>query len=195
MIRKTLAMISIFFLMSCFLLNIFNLPGDGDPQVEEQAVYAAILRKMYPAPMVVLTDHTATDISGDLSDETLRYIDKNMGGALTQDLLDGFKARNDQSYPLAEGLNIGVDYVLISDAHMDEIFNDAQDGWDVFYSQYPNAPGIITVSRVGFNNQFDRALVYVGCQSHWLAGAGFYVLLKKVNGEWVVDQKVMTWIS
>jgi len=38
-------------------------------------------------------------------------------------------------------------------------------------------------------------LVYVGTLSHWLAGAGYIVLLKKVNGAWIVDQQVMTWIS
>jgi hypothetical protein len=31
--------------------------------------------------------------------------------------------------------------------------------------------------------------------SHWLAGAGYFVLLNKVNGAWVVDQQVMSWIS
>ena len=51
------------------------------------------------------------------------------------------------------------------------------------------------ISQVGFNETLDQALVYVGTMSHWLAGAGYYVLLNKVNGAWIVDQQVMTWIS
>jgi hypothetical protein len=78
---------------------------------------------------------------------------------------------------------------------MSQIFSQNRDGWQLFYEQYPDAPGITTLSRVSFNNTFDQALVYVGTLSHWLAGAGYYVLLKKDNGAWVVDQQVMSWIS
>jgi hypothetical protein len=78
---------------------------------------------------------------------------------------------------------------------MTSIFGQNQDGWQLFYEQYPDAPGITTLSRVGFNYAFDQALVYVGTLSHYLAGAGYYVLLKKVNGSWIVDQQVMSWIS
>jgi hypothetical protein len=78
---------------------------------------------------------------------------------------------------------------------MNQIFAVNQDGWQVFYARFPEAPGIISLSRVGFNDRLDQALVYLGNQSHWLAGAGHFYLLKKVNGAWTVDQKVMTWIS
>jgi hypothetical protein len=37
--------------------------------------------------------------------------------------------------------------------------------------------------------------VYIGTQSNWLAGAGYYVLLKKGEAGWGIDQQVMTWIS
>ena len=75
------------------------------------------------------------------------------------------------------------------------LFSINQDGWTLFYNRYPDAPGIITFSRVGFNEAIDQALCYVGFQSQLLSGAGYYFLLKKVNGNWVVDQQVMTWVS
>jgi hypothetical protein len=75
------------------------------------------------------------------------------------------------------------------------LFNQNQDGWQLFYEQYPGTPGITTISQVGFNVNFDQALVYVGTMSHWLAGAGYFMLLNKVNGAWIVDQQVMSWIS
>jgi hypothetical protein len=65
----------------------------------------------------------------------------------------------------------------------------------LFYERYPNTPGITTLSRVGFNEPLDQALVYIGTMSHWKAGVGYYVLLSKVNGSWLVEQQVMTWIS
>jgi hypothetical protein len=88
-----------------------------------------------------------------------------------------------------------VSYVLLSQDEKNAMFGINQDGWQVFYAKYPDAPGILTFSRVGFDTALDQALVYVGDQSHFLAGAGHYVLLKKVNSAWTIDQKVMTWIS
>jgi hypothetical protein len=92
-------------------------------------------------------------------------------------------------------MELGQVYVLLTEENMRQIFNINQNGWDVFYADYPGAPGITTLSRVGFNDAMDQALVYVGTQSHWLAGAGYIVLLVKVEGVWVIDQQVMTWIS
>lgn len=53
----------------------------------------------------------------------------------------------------------------------------------------------MTLSRVGFNSDRTRALVYVGNQSHWLTGAGFYLVLVKTKGGWSVEHEFMSWIS
>jgi len=50
-------------------------------------------------------------------------------------------------------------------------------------------------ARVGFNTENDKALVYVGNSEGGLAGAGYYILLVKENGAWVIKEEVMTWIS
>ena len=70
---------------------------------------------------------------------------------------------------------------VLTQAQRNEMFNQNTSGWETFYKNYPSAPGITEVSRVGFNKSFDQALVYVGTQSHYLAGAGYYVLLVKTN--------------
>ncbi len=169
------------------------IPPDYD--AEEQAVYAALIAAMYPAPMVVIMDTTATDPVGvEGLAQTLQYVQQNMS-ALSQETADSFQVRNDAAYPLAEDLDLGVEVILLSQRDMQAMFAVNQNGWDIFYQRYPDAPGIMTLSRVGFNASLDEALVYIGNQSHWLAGAGYYVLLRKANGAWTVDQQVMTWIS
>jgi len=61
--------------------------------------------------------------------------------------------------------------------------------------RYPNSQGTMTLSGVGFNRNINQALVYVGNPEGFLAGAGYYVLLVKEKGTWVIKQKLMTWIS
>ena len=193
----------IFLLLLAFLLAACSskgptplpTPSISDVDSEEVAVYAALLESMYPDLRLVLTEKTATDPGG--AENTASVLEH----ALTQ-LKDvdpqtaaSFQVRNDAQYSLKPDMELGQVYVLLTEENMRQIFNINQNGWDVFYADYPGAPGITTLSRVGFNDAMDQALVYVGTQSHWLAGAGYIVLLVKVEGVWVIDQQVMTWIS
>jgi hypothetical protein len=114
---------------------------------------------------------------------------------VSSETVDSFKARNEMSHPIRADMDLGSSYTLLTQTRKNQIFGQNQSGWDIFYNRYPQAPGITTLSRVGFNAAFDQALVYIGTQSNWLAGAGYYVLLKKGEAGWGIDQQVMTWIS
>jgi hypothetical protein len=162
---------------------------------EQQAVYAALLQSLYSSSNFVIIDTTATGPGG--VGDTAAILDnvlQNMHG-IDSETVDNFRVRNNQAYPVSPHMDLGTPYTLLTQDQMNQLFNQNQDGWQLFYEQYPGAPGITTISQVGFNLTFDQAFVYVGTMSHWLAGAGYFVLLDKVNGTWVVDQKVMSWIS
>ncbi len=170
-------------------------PAPEQVDAEQQAVYAALLHGLYSSTNFVIMDTSATSPGGvGNTASILVNILQNMHG-VDAHTADNFRARNDASYPVSPRMDLGVPYVLLTRDQMTGLFNQNQDGWQLFYEQYPGAPGITTLSRVGFNAAFDQALVYVGTMSHWLAGAGYFVLLKKVNGAWGIDQQVMSWIS
>jgi hypothetical protein len=170
-------------------------PSTGQLEREQAAVYAAALQGLYGAPSYVLISTTATDPTGvEDTQQTLDYVLQNLHDVAAE-TADSFRERNSESTSLRADLDLGAPYSLLSRADMSAMFSQNQDGWQIFYGRYPDAPGITTVSRVGFNLSLDQALVYIGTQSHYLAGAGYYLLLKKVNDVWVIDQQVMTWIS
>lgn len=83
-----------------------------------------------------------------------------------------------------------VDYVLLNEKESQDI-----KGWDEFYKKYPNSPGIISVSRVGFNKEKNQAVVYVGLQSDYLAGRGVIFLLEKKDNSWQIKKQTLLWIS
>jgi hypothetical protein len=170
-------------------------PAADQIVVEEQAVYAALLPKMYRNRGYVIMATTATDATGvDNTTQTLDYTLQNLHG-VAPETVNSFRSRNDAAYPIRPDMELGSSYTLLSQAGRNRIFGQNQSGWEVFYNRYPQAPGITTLSRVGFNSSFDQALVYIGTQSNWLAGAGYYVLLKKVDRVWSIDQQAMVWIS
>jgi hypothetical protein len=108
---------------------------------------------------------------------------------------ESFRLRNETATSMPPGMEIGLPYVLLTQADFHEIFALNTSGWSVFYTRYPNSPGMSTVSRVGFNSDLTQAFVYAGTWSNWLAGAGYYYLLEKVDWTWVIIQQVMAWIS
>jgi hypothetical protein len=170
-------------------------PSADREKTEEQAVYAAALKSLYGASFYVIRDTTETGTGAtDNTSTTLDYVLQNIHD-VDQDTVDNFISRNDPASVLLPGMEIDAEYNLLSDYTYSQIFNQNQSGWEIFYNHYPNAPGLTSLSRVGFNKNFDQALIYAGTQSYWLAGAGYYLLMKKVDGAWIMDQQVMVWIS
>jgi len=198
MFKKSLFVILILSLSACTVrpTTPVSTPAENQVDSQEQAVYAVLLPKLYPASTsFVIMDTTATDVLG--ADNTPQVVDRilQIMYGVAPATADNFRARNDKAYPVGPDMQIGVNYVLLSWPERNKIFGQNTSGWEEFYNNYPQTPGITTFSRVGFNTTFDQALVYIGTQSNWLAGAGYYILLKKVNGVWSIDQKITAWAS
>jgi hypothetical protein len=110
-------------------------------------------------------------------------------------VMNNFKRRNKNPGRFKPLFSLSVPYVLIGSHEVEDIFQPDTDGWQEFYRRYPTSPGTIWLSRVGFDAHMDHALVYIARQSHWRAGAGHFVLLKKENGAWSIERETMIWIS
>ncbi|MFC2065182.1 hypothetical protein ACFLXB_08830 [Chloroflexota bacterium] len=171
-----------------------TITATPDPIREEELVYAALLQSEYSSNLYVLMNKTQTELLGMADVETIQMIEKSLND-LSSDTLADFRARNDESHLIRTSMILGTRYNLFSTEDMQNLFRENQNGWDIFYDRFPEAPGIITLSKVGFNDEMDQALVYLGIQSHWLAGAGTYYLLTRKDGNWFVLQEVMIWIS
>lgn len=169
---------------------------------EEYSVYSALIKAKYteglhftgtgydsgPVQMYVITDHTTSGFGNG----TLDWLSGSMP-TLEQETLNDFQAKNAEEVPLADFFYLDEEVVLISEEAVREHFEDK--GWTEFYQIYPFSQGIMTLSRVGFNSEMNQALVYVGNQAEYLGGAGYYVLLVKEAGVWVIEAEIMAWIS
>ncbi len=187
----------IVFLLSCVTLipeatETMKTPTNTpDLSAEEFAIYAALLHLGEGQGMRVIQDRTDTAfISGEHS---ITYIQEQLPQVDPETIAD-LQAKNQESYALQDLFPPEVEgVVFISREEVDAFFEDG--GWDAFYEKYPQANGIIEVSRVGFNSAGDEALVYVGNQHDYLAGAGFLVWMEKVDRQWVEKERIMLWIS
>ena len=123
------------------------------------------------------------------------FVGSDTGTALIlNETINSYLARNAQPGQLSPNMNLGMDYALLGTDELAEI--SSQPNWgELLVETYPNSHGYTIFSRVGFNNSLDQAVIYVGNVAGPLMGAGYYYLMEKKNGEWVIKEQVMAWIS
>jgi hypothetical protein len=170
-------------------------PTPSDILNETYAVYAVIIQSQFASPKVVIKAQTDTDFSGSSQEDQLKYIRGQLDGLSQATTTDYMECNVTPLNLEAERFPVNAKIILLSPEAFKQFFQENGDGWEAFYAQYPDAQGILSFSAVGFNANQSQALVYAGNQSHWLAGAGYYYLLEKQNGIWVIIEEIMTWIS
>jgi hypothetical protein len=181
--------------------------------VEEYAVWAAVLTQFVADQVasgetvdrVVLADRTDVSAVGDIRRRVELGGYRMEGGkkvirlsplaGLEDATMDDFQTRNAE--PLVLGDFFRLPRVLvnfISAAQLGQLLQRG-DGWKAFYRRYPGAGGLVTVSRVGFNEARTAALVYVGVQTHGLGGWGVLSLFWKDKGVWRKQGEQRLWLS
>lgn len=167
---------------------------------EEYAVYDAIINDLYikeDVKIIVLREQTIDFLhSGDDLEVPMKYV-KNKFPKLANDTLNDFLTRNGHTHILENEFKLRVPCVLISEEQYREVWNtvDGRFGWTEFYNKHPGAQGIAALSRVGFNNKKDQALVYLGNSPSTMGGQSYYVLLEKQGGNWKVQERYLWSVS
>lgn len=194
------ALFAVLVLVNCNTINRLATPPTStappDLAGAEYAVYSALIEAMYTTDklsMIVVEDHTGLGVTSN-DPQQFDYLRKSLP-EVDQTLLDDFRSRNAQSEPLADQFTLKTQVVLIGQDEVTRLFGQGGGAWDEFYQKYPNSQGLMTLSKAGFNAAGDKALVYIGNQSHFLAGTGYAVVLAKKNGAWTILNQVMLWIS
>ncbi len=194
--KYLVGIVMVLLLLSCVRTAPFDdiTVSESDIVRDECAVYNTLLRTRFGLSRTfVIYDHTSTDHPGSLlkSDEqttTLQAVNREWPD-VNQETLEDFRIRNEEEYPLSHQLDLNVEFVLLGE----EEISTAYDDFDQFYEQYPNAQGILVLSRVGFNSERDEALVYYGNVEYYLHGIGCIALLRTSGDTWVFVKEIIIW--
>jgi hypothetical protein len=73
--------------------------------------------------------------------------------------------------------------------------NSPNPGWEGFHASFPGAVSTLTLSLPGYSFAGDTACVYIGGASGALAGAGWFIYLKREGGKWIRFDEEMAWVS
>ena len=168
----------------------------GDREV--QVLSALINHGLAPdTPIVVIADHTTGDPASVTSDDdTATAIVEELG--IPRATLDDWSLRNVAPRLIDRPLDIDVSYQMLSEGTLSELFSDVepQDGWAAFFTRFAGAPGILRVSRAGFDDSLSHALVYIEHQCGAKCGAGRLVhLVRETDGAWGVREGAVVWMT
>ncbi len=189
--------------------NITFSNNTESDELEEYAVYSALLNEMFVkdgAKFLVISDYAMfQDKFGEQElslNEKLQRKEKYYPSVAEDTFID-FDAKSTQSSKLKSNFNLSVKYVLINEdeltknilANEEEKEKDKKEGKYFLYDKYPDAGGLISFSKVGFNKEKNQAFVEVELTFCGLCGSGDYVLLQKEQGIWKVKEIFNRWVS
>ena len=152
-------------------------------ETEEYAVYSALLEKLFvkdDVKLLVIQKQTIYSANNyfirSTVEEPIPDMKKLFPSVSENTFLD-YRSKNRQSSPLSLKFVLPVKYVVIDEV---ELKTDKDGAWiDSFYKKYPDARGIIRLSKVGFNEDGTEAFVFAEFICFSLCGGGNNILLEK----------------
>jgi hypothetical protein len=188
--RPALLLLLIPAAMGCSLFTSAPIPSQADIDQEEQAVYGFFAMDK-ETPLIL--QETSTGVSDDDARTTIENLKGNLPG-ISKATIDSYIARNTLPAQLSPDMNLGMDYILLSQDDLAKITR--QPNWnEILAEKYPGSNGYLIFSHAGFNRTLDQAVIYVGQVAGPLMGSGSYYLLEKQNGEWKIKKEIGVWIS
>jgi hypothetical protein len=128
--------------------------------------------------------------------EPIRALLGNVPGLLGE-TIDDFIEKNREPIDL-KPVSMGFPYRLLPESERQRLFpgtGEIEAGYRKLREDFPQARGLISLSRVGFDRDRRQSIVACGHQSGARCGHGDYVVLESSDGRWHVSRSMRGWIS
>jgi hypothetical protein len=186
------------FTVLCVLLATQLCLSQISIEAEEYIVYSDLVRDVYGDDA---TKQFALEkkIDAKFIEPDLKSLVKKL--SLDADLVRDFNERNTSTAEIQNQFSLRSKVSVVGDEVNEVLKPSVRDfgeleekNWKAFREKYQTF-ALLSLSRVGFNRNRNKALVVLGSQYGWTGGDGFYYLLVKKRDGWKVKKKVRAWIS
>jgi hypothetical protein len=182
-----------------------NLLANSYTTGEEYAVYSSVINHIHNEDrfrFFVIRDRTFGCMRGEWCKPQL--LTRQLEGLIPETLED-YVLHNNQPTQLSNSFSLRATAVTLNDADLPKFLAGSKSrinlspipnrkiNWGEFYSRYGLSPGLISLSRVGFNSELNQALVYEETQANYNGTWCRYVLLTKRTGMWTVQGQHAAW--
>lgn len=142
---------------------------------------------------VILDEYTSLSSGDETHLTTILHPITNESYELSQEVIDDFIAKNSVPSQLPQNMDLGVEYILLTQSEKEEMLKSQKYLWKAVMERYPDSSGIIlNLSGVGFDKTYTHALisynfVFAG------SGAGAYCVFEKETNSWVWKDCFSRW--
>jgi hypothetical protein len=166
---------------------------------DESAVYTALFADIYQAAKgrpIVLSDQTALGVPpGMIANIPVQGLQtQKFLSPVSPEAKQDYEDANHQSKKLPSPCHLAPECFTADIADLAPQVKDDR-AWRGFFKKHRNTPGIVVVSRIGFNKSHTEGIVYTGNSCGTLCGQGEFVWLVKSSGGWAVKDRTTVWIS
>jgi len=170
--------------------------------VDDAAIYSIALRQTVlkgrdESTEVVLYSQTSAGLPPGLASSSYTSPVERQGldSATEPATKKDFDARATLQCDLATGIEPVGRVTLVTAREKNRIFNPGGTFWKGFNQKYPHVAGFTLLSAIGFNEQHNQALLYVGNSCNVLCGSGYLVLLEKKHDKWAAAKTAVIWTA
>jgi hypothetical protein len=167
-------------------------------EFEYNVISAAINHGVNDPAAKIIIDETTTGEAVNISDPGTTTAELAAGLGTTIAALDEWSRINKRRYTLTGQLTTVGNHHLLSEDERSKLFNDEDPAtnWKQFNTRFPNAAGIIRVSRPGLDDTAGSAILYLEFQCGAQCGSGRLVnLVLTDSGQWQVTTGTLVWIT
>ena len=162
----------------------------GDPELDPLVSFlkASFAEEIKAGKKLVIEERTDLHLVhlGSSYEEFVESLLKEASDAVPEEMIRDFGDKNRRSRAVWPELTRLLPAHLMSPEEGGAIFSEEADtNWRNFYEAYPDAAGLVTISRVGLSRDKTRALFYLGQVRGSLDGHGQLHLLEKDGDQWV----------
>ncbi len=191
----------IIILMVCLLLGP-SCATVKEKEVDNDLLLSLVLHQSYDdggytvvAPQTGIS-HLHTDDPKEV-EQAKRYIHEKIkiDGYDIGMLVDLLFERNRQPVSLSLKSSPKDGYLIDYDGRYAKYFEEGGGSWEQWYKENPKAHGWTSVSLPAYDEKSNVLLIYLGTQSHWLAGGGWIIAYKYEKGKLKELGRVMLWVS
>jgi len=201
---KSIKKLIYYLLVSLLFVNCDNKEETIEPEFKlntadtlvdnEYQIYSLILKEQYQEITdFVIKQRTYSLNSFSLNESTVEFIQTEVPDMDTSIFAKAIDI-NKLTFYLDNKFNVpNKSITLISDQEIAYLLGDKS--WDGFYNKYPDSKGMISFTRVGFNQDMTEAILEIGHSYESLGADGTLIYLTKDNNGWKIIKTINTWVS
>ncbi len=168
-------------------------------EIEQYAIYSTLLNKLYQGghtDRLLIQDRTSVGTIAYKSNPGVLDEIRQQLPRMQEETLLSFLAANERPHRFDKHFRLPGASRFIDSQQLDDYFaKEGGGGWGAFNRDYPHWGGFITVSRVGFNQDMNQALLYFSSACADTCGAGGLIFLVKEGVVWRIKGTAANWVS